>query len=202
MPSSPGSPSRRSRGRSNTLFEVTTKDLLCVFLALSFCLVAYNTVGGINQSHKHYIASGSKLRHHTEEIVSHLEQIRTLTDVENKSKANRPARLDGATVSNKKVGKTFCCQAMTAACMSCKLGEEIGTFCSKHPRHCRLFFPKTIKQPSNLNAASDSQQEKLPVLFPTLQQSAVVDALSSLRKDPWTISNNFAKPMNVHVIVT
>ena len=87
MASSPGSPSRRSRSRSNTIFEVTTKDLLCVFLTLSFGLVAYNTVGSITQSQNHYIASGSKLRHHTEEIVSHLEQIRTLTDVENGNKA-------------------------------------------------------------------------------------------------------------------
>ena len=109
--------------------------------------------------------------------MSHLEQIRTLTDVENKKQANIPARLDGAQ-ANKKVGKTFCCQAMTAACMSCKLGEEIGTFCSKHPRHCRLFFFKqttcAAKQFTAMQLAT-SQQKKLPVIFPTSQQSAVVD---------------------------
>ena len=109
MSLSPGSPSRRSRSRNNTIFEVTTKDLLCVFLTLSFGLVAYNTVGSITQSQNHYIASGSRLRHHTEEIVSHLQQIRTLTDVENKKRSNIPARLDGATVA---LYCFFSCQVM------------------------------------------------------------------------------------------
>ena len=110
--------------------------------------------------------------------MSHLQQIRTLTDVENMKRRNIPARLDGATVANKRVGKTFCCEAMTAACMSCKLGEEIGTFCSKHPNITGCSSStKPLVQPSNLQqfAASDLKQKKLQVIFPTSQQSEIVD---------------------------
>ena len=155
MKSPTNSPSHRSSNhRSSNEWTISMRDLIGLTLTFCFAFVLYNTVGTLNlHTSQHAVnGGGTKLRHHTDKILSHLEQIRTLAEAgKNKDDGRSAERFKAMTFNDVRsqkrnivddegeepvhkngMAEKFCCKALTAECVSCSLGQTKEKFCSEH----------------------------------------------------------------------
>ena len=109
--------------------------------------------------------------------------------------------LDGATVSNKS-WEDVLLQAMTAACIICKLGEKLAPFVLNTETLQAVLLQANHSSSQAIYMQLATHNKKSYQFFSNCQQSAVVDVPFEPAKRSWTTSNSFTKPMNVHVIVT